>query len=79
MSIVAVTPNLDVARRMTLLWGAHSVQSRDVESYEEMVEVGTRETVEEGFAKTGDRIVIVAGIPFGETGSTNNIRIVTVR
>jgi pyruvate kinase len=79
ISILAVTPSIDVARRMTLLWGAHSVQSRDVESYEEMVEVGTREAVSEGFAKVGSRIVIVAGVPFGETGTTNNVRVVSVR
>src|SRR3569623_1476708 len=37
VSILAITPNLDVSRRLCLLWGAHSVLSEDVQSYEQMV------------------------------------------
>jgi pyruvate kinase len=43
-----------------------------------MVEHAKAHAVEEGFARPGDRIVIVAGIPFGRQGSTNNIRVARI-
>jgi pyruvate kinase len=78
LPILAITPNLDISRRLCLLWGAHSVLSDDVQSYEEMVERATAFAVDQGFASTGDLLVVVAGIPFGQAGSTNNLRVVSV-
>jgi pyruvate kinase len=78
LPILAITPNPEVSRRLCLLWGAHSVLSEDVHSYEEMVERATAFTVEEEFARARDLLVVVAGIPFGEAGTTNNLRVVSV-
>jgi pyruvate kinase len=75
---LAITPNREVLRRLCLLWGAHSVLSDDVHSYEEMVEHATELAAQEDFAHKGDLIVIVAGIPFAQAGTTNNLRVVTV-
>ena len=75
VAILAVTPDLAVSRRLCLLWGAHSVLSDDVLSYEDMVNRAKAATLEEAFAEKGQRIVIVAGIPFGKAGSTNNLRV----
>src|ERR1700738_3340008 len=74
--IVALTPRDTVARRLCLLWGAHSIFSAEVGSYEEMVQRATDTTAREGFATANEHIIIVGGIPFGEAGTTNNIRIV---
>src|SRR3954453_24264183 len=38
LPILAITPSEDTSRRMCLLWGAHSVLTQDIKSYEEMVE-----------------------------------------
>jgi pyruvate kinase len=76
--ILAVTPNVDVARRMSLLWGAHSVISDDVHSYEEMVDHAVEIAIQEGFARRGQQVVIVAGIPFVTAGTTNNLRVAQV-
>jgi len=78
LPILAITPNPEVSRRLCLLWGAHSVLSEDVHSYEEMVERATAFTVEEEFARARDLLVLVAGIPFGQAGTTNNLRVVSV-
>jgi pyruvate kinase len=75
VAILAVTPDLAVSRRLCLLWGAHSVLSDDVLSYEDMVNRAKAATLDEAFAEKGQRIVIVAGIPFGKAGSTNNLRV----
>ena len=75
VAILAVTPDLAVSRRLCLLWGAHSVLSDDVGSYEEMVNRAKATTLDEDFAQKGQRIVIVAGVPFGRAGTTNNLRV----
>jgi pyruvate kinase len=78
VSILAVTPDQQVSRQLCLLWGAHSVLSKDVNSYEEMVERATMTALTEQFAKRADYIMVVAGIPFGEAGTTNNLRVVQI-
>jgi pyruvate kinase len=78
VSILAVTPNQRVSRQLCLLWGAHSVLSKDVNSYEEMVERAIQTALAEEFAQRTDSIVVVAGIPFGEAGTTNNLRVVQI-
>lgn len=78
VSILAVTPDKRVSRQLCLLWGAHSVLSRDVNTYEEMVDRATQTALTEEFAQRADSIVVVAGIPFGEAGTTNNLRVVQI-
>ena len=76
--LLAITPEQLVARQLCLLWGAHSVLSEDIHTYEEMVEKATRTAETEAFAKRADSIVVVAGIPFAEAGTTNNLRVVQI-
>ena len=73
--ILSLSPTAHTARQLALLWGSHSVVSTEITTYDEMVDHAKAHAVEEGFATTGDRIVIIAGIPFGRQGSTNNIRV----
>jgi len=74
--ILTITPDRSVARRMALLWGAHSVLSDDIHSYEEMVRVSESAAFVEKFAALGDNIIVVAGIPFAKAGTTNNLRVI---
>jgi pyruvate kinase len=74
--LLAMSPSLVTARRMGLLWGVHAVHSRDVSSFEEMVEKGKRMALRHDIAKGGDRIVLMAGVPFGTAGSTNVLHVV---
>ena len=74
--ILAVTPDLQVARRLSLLWGAHAVHAHDIDSYEAMVENAERHVAAEGYGETSDILVVVAGVPFGQAGSTNNVRVI---
>ncbi|TDT87995.1 pyruvate kinase [Azorhizobium sp. AG788] len=75
LPIVALTPNLAVARRASLMWGVHSVPSQDVTTYEEMVATARKALVDENFGGPGDLAVVVAGIPFAQSGTTNNLRV----
>ena len=74
--LLAMTASLHTSRRMGLLWGVHAVHTRDVSSFEEMVEKGKRMALRHEIAKGGDRIVLMAGIPFGTAGSTNVLHVV---
>jgi pyruvate kinase len=74
--LLAMSASMATARRMGMLWGVHAVHTRDVASFEEMVEKGKRMALRHGLAKGGDRIVLMAGIPFGTAGSTNVLHVV---
>ncbi|MFF8801594.1 MULTISPECIES: pyruvate kinase [unclassified Methylobacterium] len=76
--ILALTPSRETSRRLSLLWGTHSVHTDDVDSYEEMVSEAVRHAREEDFAKANDMIVAAAGIPFHTVGNTNNIRLIQI-
>jgi pyruvate kinase len=76
--ILVLTSDLNTARQLSLLWGAHCVHTRDVSSVSEMVERAVTVAQRDGFAKTADTVVITAGIPFGTPGATNALRIARV-
>ncbi len=76
--IIGLTPRLDTARRLALVWGVHSVQSEDCQSFREMVDTALGVACNEEFASAGDSLVITAGVPFGTPGATNILRIAWV-
>ena len=76
--ILSLTPHLSTARRLALVWGIHSVLSEDIHRVEEMVDKACRTALSDGFASAGDRLVIMAGMPFGVSGTTNLLRIARV-
>ncbi len=76
--ILGLTPNLDVARRLVLAWGVHSIRTKDVENFADMMGKSVRIAKRQEFAQDGDDIVIVAGIPFGIPGGTNILHIAKI-
>jgi pyruvate kinase len=74
--ILAMSASMTTARRLGLVWGAYAVHTRDVSSFEEMVGKARRMVQRHGMAGSRDRVVIMAGVPFGETGSTNVLHVV---
>jgi len=69
--ILVLTPKLATARRLGLVWGVHAVHTRDVENFEEMLSKSKRMAIRTGVATAGDRLIVIAGVPFGTPGSTN--------
>jgi pyruvate kinase len=63
---------------MAFVWGVHAKIVPDVSSVDEMVDAAKAMSVEEGFAKAGDKIAITAGMPFGKPGTTNLLRVASV-
>jgi pyruvate kinase len=77
--VIGLTPNSDTARRMAVVWGLHAVITPDVHSMTEAVARAGRMALAEGFAGHGDEIVVTAGVPFGHSGTTNALRVSTVK
>jgi len=76
--ILVLTPKPQTARRLTLVWGVHPVIGEDIHDATEMAETGAGAALREGFAVAGQRVILVAGVPFGTPGATNMIRIAFV-
>ena len=77
--IIALTPYVDTARRLAIVWGVHPVVTKDAEDVDDMVERALVSAVEEGFAIHDDRIIVIGGIPFGERGGTNLMRLAQIK
>jgi pyruvate kinase len=74
--IMVMTASLEVARKLGLMWGVHAVHTRDVRNFEEMVGKAKRMALRHRIAIGGERMVVMAGVPFGQSGSTNVIHVV---
>jgi pyruvate kinase len=76
--IVSISPNISSGRRLALVWGVHSVIAEDARDQDDMVNRACRIAFREGFARPGQRVITVAGVPFGTPGATNMLRIAFV-
>ncbi len=77
--VIGLTPDQNTARLMAVVWGVHAVVTPDVHSLTEAVTRAARVSLTEGFAQHGDEIVVTAGVPFGHSGTTNSLRVATVK
>lgn len=73
-AILAATPGPEVARRLALYWGVAPVITDDISHFHEMIEKAEALSLKNG-AVNGDRIIIIAGYPFGRPGKTNTLKI----
>ncbi len=77
--IIAATPLPRTARRCTLYWGVHPVLIAPVQHTDEMFDGIERHLCQEGLAEPGDVIVVTAGTPVGQRGTTNMMRLLVVK
>ncbi|KAB7646329.1 pyruvate kinase [Polymorphobacter fuscus] len=76
LPVLCLTPRIETARRMGLVWGVHAVVTRDITSFEEMVEKAKRMALRTGIGRGGDPLVLIAGVPFSTPGTTNVVHVV---
>ena len=76
--VVALSPNMSTGRRLAVVWGVHCVVTEDAHDQDDMVDRACRIAFKEGFAKSGQRVIVVAGVPLGTPGATNMLRIAYV-
>jgi len=76
--VVAITPNLVTGRKLSVAWGVHCVVAEDAHDLDDMVDRAGSIAFRDGFAKAGQRVIIVAGVPLRAPGTTNMLRIASV-
>lgn len=76
--VMALTPNVATARRLAVSWGIHAVVTEDAHDVNDMTERAAGLACAEGFAAANERVLIVAGVPFGSPGATNLLRLAFV-
>ncbi|MBV9347575.1 MAG: pyruvate kinase [Pseudolabrys sp.] len=73
--VIALSPRVETGRKLSLVWGVHCVITEDAHDLDDMVNRAGRIAFREGFARAGERVIIVAGVPLGTPGATNMLRI----
>ncbi|KQT85823.1 pyruvate kinase [Aurantimonas sp. Leaf443] len=73
--ILALTPVVRTARRLSLVWGLHCVVTEDAQNLDDMVDRACRISVQENYARAGERLIVTAGVPLRTPGATNMLRI----
>ena len=76
--ILTISPNINISRQVSLLWGVQSINSRDANGWKDMMSISKEIIKKLKFIKKDDFIIITAGLPFGKAGMTNMIRLYKV-
>ncbi|MBV8911991.1 MAG: pyruvate kinase [Acetobacteraceae bacterium] len=77
--VLGLTSKLQIARRLAVVWGVHAVVVPELHSMTEAVTRATRVARAEGLAEVGEEVVVTAGIPFNQPGTTNALRVASAR
>jgi pyruvate kinase len=72
--IVAITPLVEVARRLALVWGVESLVVQAYRYIETLIEIAEQRVIAEGLAVPGETVAITSGMPVG-AGGTNVLKI----
>ena len=75
--ILSLTPKITTAHHMALVWGVTSVVVKDLQSFEDIAAEAGKAALHSGLVQKGQQIVVTAGIPFGHSGQTNLLYIIT--
>ncbi len=73
-----MTPDVHTARRLCLVWGLHSVVVPQAERFKNATTSAAVECQRLGFVRPGQEIVITAGVPIEESGTTNILRVLKI-
>jgi pyruvate kinase len=76
--IIALTPEPEIHRQLSLVWGVIPALVPHVPSYEAMLPLARQKILDASLAAPGDRVVFTAGVPFDTPGTTNLLKIETV-
>ena len=78
VKILTISPNINISRQVSLLWGVQSINSRDASGWKDMMKISKEIIKKIKFIKKDDFVIITAGLPFGKAGMTNMIRLYKV-
>ncbi|WP_313891593.1 pyruvate kinase [Psychrobacillus sp.] len=73
--IIAVTSSDQPSRKLTLVWGVYPIVGKKAFSTDEVLEIAVEESILHQYVTHGDLVVITAGVPVGEAGTTNLMKV----
>lgn len=73
--IISVTSSEQTCRKLALVWGVFPIVGPKVSSTDEILELTVQESLNKGYVHHGDLVVITAGVPVGEAGTTNLMKV----
>jgi pyruvate kinase len=76
--IFAVTPEVETFRHLALVWGVVPALVEHFPTYDDMLPVARQRLIDLGLAERGDRVVVTAGVPFDQPGTTNLLKVEAV-
>jgi pyruvate kinase len=76
--ILAMTDQVRTYRQLALVWGVIPMLVPHCDTYEQMLAIAREAVLEKGLAKSGDRVLVTAGVPFDVVGTTNTLKVEVV-
>lgn len=73
--IIAVTSSNLPSRKLSLVWGVYPIVGKKAYSTDEVLEIAIEESIVHEYVTHGDLVVITAGVPVGEAGTTNLMKV----
>ncbi|MBJ3776823.1 pyruvate kinase [Acuticoccus mangrovi] len=77
--VLALCPEIKTARRLGITWGIDPIVAERASDVDEFIAAAGAVAVDYGIARTGDRLVAVAGVPLHTPGVTNVLQLAFVR
>ena len=76
--IIAMSPNKNVSKKLSLIWGLETADVKQFTNTDEMIDMVQKYLIDNKILKVNDKYVIIAGVPIGVSGTTNMIRVETI-
>lgn len=73
--IIAVTGSEKTAHMLTIVWGVTPVVTERVQTTDEILELAVDASLQHNYVDHGDVVIITAGVPVGEAGTTNLMKV----
>jgi pyruvate kinase len=73
--IITISPNINISRQLSILWGVTSITNSDAKNWRQMMKISKQIIKSRKLTKMGGYAIITAGLPFGKSQMTNMIRL----
>ncbi|MFC4409804.1 pyruvate kinase [Chungangia koreensis] len=73
--IIAITSTTEISRQLSLVWGIYPIVGEQMHSTDGVLEQSVEEAIKHHYVKHGDVVIITAGVPVGEAGTTNLMKV----
>ncbi|CAM3153551.1 pyruvate kinase [Filibacter tadaridae] len=73
--VIAVTSSVNCSKKLSLVWGVYPIVGEKMSSIDGILQESVEESVKHQYVGHGDVVIITAGVPVGEAGTTNLMKI----